>query len=77
MFDKQGGCCAICGTHQSELINKLCIDHNHITGAVRGLLCSKCNSALGYVNEDIKILKSVIEYLLDYTKREQQELNFK
>lgn len=39
------------------------IDHNHITGKVRGLLCPKCNFLLGMCNDDIKILKSAISYL--------------
>jgi hypothetical protein len=63
MFEEQQGCCAICGRHQSELKRALAVDHSHETGKVRGLLCGKCNHALGNVNDDISILLSMIEYL--------------
>lgn len=63
MFVEQGGCCKVCGVHQVSLRNRLSIDHDHITGKVRGLLCIKCNSAIGYVKENISILESMIKYL--------------
>jgi hypothetical protein len=44
---KQGGTCALCGKAEPTKRNqKLCVDHNHENGRVRGLLCCKCNSAL-------------------------------
>jgi hypothetical protein len=46
MFIDQDGGCLICNTHSSELKHPLQIDHSHITGIVRGLLCNKCNSRL-------------------------------
>jgi len=46
MFTKQEGKCWICSKHASELKYPLQIDHSHITGVVRGLLCTKCNSRL-------------------------------
>ena len=52
--------CQICNT---EILNKKCIDHNHKTGKVRGILCPKCNNLLGMCNDDIKILESAISYL--------------
>lgn len=63
LFNKQEGCCAICGIHQSELPNKLCIDHDHITGMVRGLLCLKCNSGIGKFQDNTELLGNAIEYL--------------
>ena len=48
MFNMQQGCCWICGKHQSELSTTLCVDHNHKTGQVRGLLCGNCNTKLGW-----------------------------
>jgi hypothetical protein len=63
MFNKQGGCCAICGKHQSELRKKLHVDHNHKTGKVRGLLCQNCNSVIGQSYENREILNNAILYL--------------
>ncbi len=62
MLKKQSGKCLICskefatakGTH---------IDHCHKTGKVRGILCSKCNKALGLFGDDVKILQTAILYL--------------
>jgi hypothetical protein len=65
IFEKQMGCCAICGIHQNDLKHNLSVDHNHLTGNVRGLLCNKCNRGIGYLNDDIEILKKAVEYLID------------
>lgn len=46
MVARQNGCCAVCGTKPKI---RLDIDHNHASGAVRGLLCRRCNLALGFV----------------------------
>ena len=74
MFIRQGGKCAICGgvdpRHKSGI---LCVDHCHITGEVRALLCGKCNPALGGFDDNITILLSAIEYL----KRFEDEKNRK
>jgi hypothetical protein len=50
MFAEQKGCCKICNIHASELKVPLQVDHSHITGVVRGLLCGLCNSRLGESN---------------------------
>jgi Recombination endonuclease VII len=51
LFNQQNGLCAICGKHESEVYpkkpKKLCIDHCHVTGRIRGLLCEPCNLKLG------------------------------
>ncbi len=52
LFTKQKGCCAICGKHQSEISYKLYVDHNHKTSKVRGLLCSSCNTFVGYIEKN-------------------------
>lgn len=44
MREAQGGCCAFCGEPKKRLV----VDHCHKTGNVRGLLCVRCNVALGY-----------------------------
>lgn len=48
LFDLQQGRCAICHTHQDELNERLAVDHDHQSGAVRGLLCRGCNKNLGW-----------------------------
>jgi len=56
--------CAICLQPERENRRKqLCLDHNHRTGQVRGLLCSRCNRILGYVHEDTTILTRAVRYL--------------
>jgi len=55
----QNGCCAICAVAM-DVPN---VDHDHSTGAVRDLLCRKCNSALGLFNEDLAVMRSAIAYL--------------
>lgn len=66
LFRKQNGRCAICKTHQSELNYTLCVDHNHTTGVVRGLLCKKCNQALGMFNDDYENLANALAYLANH-----------
>lgn len=46
LFQIQGGMCAICKKHQSELKQSFHVDHDHTTMKVRGLLCFNCNSRL-------------------------------
>lgn len=62
-FKIQRGECAICHIHQKDLKQKLCVDHDHKTGKVRGLLCKKCNIGLGYFKDNRKLLKSAVDYL--------------
>ena len=63
IYITQQGACAICFTHASELKYRLHIDHCHETGKVRGLLCKRCNLAIGFLDEDIDKLNSSIKYL--------------
>ena len=58
---RQDGKCAICKLPPDK--KRLCIDHDHKTGKVRGLLCDRCNLLLGRVYDDCSILSSAIEYL--------------
>lgn len=55
---KQRHKCAICREKK-----KLCIDHDHDTGAFRGLLCHRCNSAIGLLDESPKVIKAALRYL--------------
>jgi len=74
MFNEQKGCCAICSKHQTTLKRSLAVDHCHATGKVRGLLCQKCNSLIGYGEDNVEILTSSIRNLDKY-KGENDECN--
>jgi len=63
MFAEQGGCCAICGDHQSNHQRAFAVDHCHDTGKVRGLLCINCNTGIGKLNDDPALLRIAISYL--------------
>ena len=68
MLQKQNGVCAICNhpevaKHKSGITLSLAVDHNHITGQIRGLLCHKCNRAIGLLRDDINIIKKTVKYL--------------
>lgn len=65
MYRYQGGVCWICrrATGRSK---RLAVDHNHITGEFRGLLCGRCNhDVIGHLREDPDALHRAIWYLLD------------
>lgn len=66
LLKEQNNKCAICGSEDAQSIRtsgKLFIDHCHTTNRVRGLLCSKCNYALGQFNDNVSLLQSAINYL--------------
>ena len=62
MWESQDGKCAICGRPFTEP-SDACVDHNHETGETRGLLCTRCNLGLGYM-EDSEFEIKATEYLL-------------
>lgn len=78
MLESQNNLCAICKQPETETntrggkgkIVALAVDHNHETGQVRGLLCGKCNRAVGNLRDSILIAESLVEYL---EKHEGQE----
>ncbi len=60
MLARQRGACAICRKKSEQT---LCIDHCHKTGKVRGLLCRKCNIALGFYGDDPRLTRAATAYL--------------
>jgi Recombination endonuclease VII len=58
----QGGRCAVCQT-DNPVPRTWSVDHDHITGKVRGLLCRRCNTGLGCFRDDIDRMVSAIDYL--------------
>lgn len=75
MAAAQGGVCAICGEeptvemgvksgrHGRRAEPRLVVDHNHMTGEVRGLLCHPCNVGIGMLKDDPDVLKKATRYL--------------
>lgn len=57
---KQNNQCVIC---DKKFTQTPCIDHDHISGKVRGLLCRKHNAALGAFDDNIELLNNAIKYL--------------
>lgn len=68
ILNLQNGKCAICKKEEitkfrDGRIKRLAIDHCHVTGYIRGLLCSNCNTSLGGFKDSIEYLKEAINYL--------------
>lgn len=63
LFDKQGGCCVVCGKHQTQLTQRLAVDHNHDTGEIRGLACTYCNHKIIGAHTDGDTLRRLADYV--------------
>lgn len=64
LLQAQGGVCAIC--HRPETNSRLSclsVDHNHTTNKVRGLLCSRCNIAVGMLQDNASLARNLAQYL--------------
>lgn len=67
LFDLQNGLCAICNLSS---VKNLAVDHCHITGKVRGLLCAKCNMGIGAFEDKTSNIFEAINYLNKSLKNE-------
>lgn len=69
LFAKQGNACAVCRTKKNTIDGcygtekQFPVDHDHNTGKIRGVLCDRCNRALGLLKDDIDVVKSLVSYL--------------
>jgi hypothetical protein len=67
LMENQEGLCAICSRGVADDTtskdHKASVDHDHVTGAVRGILCQSCNLALGMFKDDIRIVTNAVGYL--------------
>lgn len=64
LLEAQCGKCAIChAEHCGGRANRFHVDHDHATGKIRGLLCTRCNQMLGYGRDQAEILESAAGYL--------------
>ena len=80
MLAAQNGMCAICSAADgSERSNnngskRLSVDHDHVTGQVRGLLCAQCNQALGCLQDSAELLKRSVGYLEAYAEKRKGQV---
>ena len=63
LLKQQGGRCAICMRKKKRRERAFAVDHDHETGATRGILCVHCNVGLGMFNDNVTVLKEAIRYL--------------
>ena len=70
-FKAQGGVCYICCRPSGS--KSLMVDHCHNTGSVRKLLCFQCNTSLGLVKENIGVLYSMIDYVVEHSIKEAEQ----
>jgi hypothetical protein len=55
--------CAICGEELVRSKNKTCLDHDHVTGKARGVICFKCNITIGFIEKTPELVKPILTYL--------------
>jgi hypothetical protein len=69
-FAEQGEVCAICHRPETSTwrgkVRRLGVDHDHETGAIRGLLCTKCNRGLGWFDDEADLLVAAAQYVRAY-----------
>lgn len=63
MMNNQNNRCAICKKHQSEEKRRFAVDHDHVTGRIRGLLCINCNRGLGAFMDSDEMIERAVLYL--------------
>lgn len=63
LLESQGGKCAICGAEKSHGGKRLAVDHVHLTGIIRGLLCTDCNTGIGILGDDPDRLRNAADYV--------------
>lgn len=68
MLNAQNSVCAVCLYKETSKRNtRLCVDHDHKTGKIRGLLCNRCNRSLGLLQDSPNVIKSLLEYILKHS----------
>lgn len=66
LWNKQGGKCGVCSVDMSprgRTSDSVCVDHNHQTGEIRGLLCRACNHGIGNLKDCPDVLEAAAKYL--------------
>lgn len=68
MLISQSNSCAICKIEKDNLPVRLCVDHNHVSLKVRGLLCNNCNKSIGLFNDEPDRIMKAIKYIENSAK---------
>jgi DNA repair exonuclease SbcCD ATPase subunit len=63
LYKAQDGACPICGEPLNQESKTTVVDHDHVTGKIRGVVHHKCNTAIGYVERFRDRLQAILEYL--------------
>jgi hypothetical protein len=63
MFEAQGRRCACCKTDKLKGNKGWCVDHDHASGLVRGILCGLCNTGIGALGDNVEGVRRAVEYL--------------
>lgn len=65
LLEAQDYKCKICGIHKDDEGKSLVVDHCHITGKIRGIICRKCNLGLGNFRDNLQFLENAKKYLVE------------
>jgi AraC-like DNA-binding protein len=63
IFEQQGYCCGCCRSTDARSDQGWHVDHDHVTGAIRGVLCARCNTGIGMLGDRVGTVRSAIAYL--------------
>src|SRR5882757_7060452 len=70
LSEAQGHVCAICGSEENDSRRKYFdVDHNHTTGQVRGLVCSRCNLMIGNIENHGQLVEKILSYLRSWESK--------
>lgn len=74
LLSLQNNACGCCGSKESgNRTGRFCVDHDHLTGKVRGLLCTSCNLGIGMLGDDLHSLLNAINYIYRSDKAHDDE----
>ncbi len=68
LFESQNLRCAICKSDNSGTEREWHIDHDHVSGKTRSILCHHCNLALGHAKDNPKLLRKMADYIESYNE---------
>lgn len=68
MLEVQHGLCAICRSASPQGRGRWHIDHDHVSGQFRGLLCNNCNRGIGYFGDDPDIIRAAADYVAEHSR---------